>query len=224
MGDPRRQRKKFVTPMHPWYGPRIQEEKVLLKDYGLKNKREIWKMSSILRRFKVQAKNLTARDDEQAKKEGQLLIAKLNRLNLVSPKAKMDDVLSLTLKDILDRRLQTIVFNRGLARSIKQARQLIVHGHILVGDKKVNVPSYLVLAGEEDKIAFDPNSSFADAEHPERAVPKKPEVKTQLTLEKKEEKKEEVKEEKKAEKKAKKEKPKKASDKKDKKVKDDSTK
>ncbi len=223
MGDPRRQRKKFVTPMHPWYGPRIQEEKVLLKDYGLKNKREIWKMSSILRRFKVQAKNLTARDDEQATKEGQLLISKLNRLGLVSPKAKMDDVLGLTLKDILDRRLQTIVYNRGLAKSIKQARQLIVHGHIFVGDKKINVPSYLVLADEEDKVNFDPESPFSDAEHPERVAPKKPEVKTQLTLEKKEEKKEE-KQEKKVEKKEKKEKTKKAPAKKDKKEKDESAK
>jgi len=201
MGDPRRQRKKYVTPMHPWFGPRIAEEKVLLKDYGLKNKKEIWKMNSMLKRFKIQAKTLTARDDPQSLKEAQLLIAKLSKLNLVSPKAKMDDVLSLTLKDILDRRLQTIIYNRGLAKSVRQARQLIVHGHIFVGDKKVNVPSYLVLSGEEDKISFDPDSPFFNPEHPERFVQKKPaDVKTQLTLEEKPEGKVEKKEGKKEEK------------------------
>jgi len=189
MGDPRRQRKKYVPPMHPWFGPRIEEERILLKDYGLKNKKEIWKMDYILKRFKIQAKNLSTRDDEQAKKESQLLISKLNKFNLVSPKAKMEDVLDLTLKDILDRRLQTFVYKLGLAKSVKQARQFIIYGHIFVGGRKVTVPSYLVLAGEEDKIAFDVGSPFADPEHPERFDKKKPvEVKTQLTLEKKPEK------------------------------------
>ncbi len=197
MGDPRRQRKKYVTPMHPWYGPRILQEKTLLKGYGLKNKKEIWKMESMLRRFKAQAKSLTAREDEQSVRESQLLIAKLSKLNLVSPKAKMDDVLGLNPKDILDRRLQTIVYNRGLAKSAKQARQLIVHGHIFVGDKKVNVPSYLVLADEEDKVTFDQESPFFNPEHPERFEKKKPvDVKTQTTLEKKPEEKVEKKEEK----------------------------
>jgi ribosomal protein S4 len=112
----------------------------------------------------------------------------------------MEDVLSLTVKDILDRRLQTIVYNQGLTKSVKQARQFIVHGHIFVGDKKVTIPSYLVLAGEEDKIIFDANSALSDAEHPERVQKKKAvEVKTQLILEKKPEpeKKEEKVEEKK---------------------------
>lgn len=225
MGDPKRQRKKYVTPMHPWFGPRILEEKVLLKDYGLKNKKEIWKMASILRRFKVQAKSLTAREDEQSAKETNLLISKLNRLKLVSGKAKMETVLGLTLKDILDRRLQTIVYNRGLAKSVKQARQFIVHGHIFVGDKKVSVPSYLVLADEEDKVTFDADSTLSNPEHPERFAKKKPvDVKTQLTLDKKEEK-VEKKEEKKEGTKEKKAKPKKAPAKKeDKKVKDESAK
>lgn len=186
MGDPKRQRKKYETPMHPWFGPRILEEKALLKEYGLKNKKEVWKMNSLLKRLKIQAKRLTARDDEQAKKESQFLISKVNRLNLLKGNAKMDDVLSLTLKDILDRRLQTLVYNYGLAKSVKQARQLIVHGHIFVGDRKVNVPSYLVLADEENKITFDVNSSFSSPDHPERFEKKKPvDVKTQLTLEKK---------------------------------------
>lgn len=194
MGDPKRQRKTYLTPLHPWSGVRIASEKVLLKGYGLKNKKEIWKMESVLRRFKIQAKNLTARDeDKQADREAKLLISKLNKLNLVSPSAKMEDVLSLSLKDVLDRRLQTFVFNKGFSKSVKQARQFIVHGHVLVGGKKVNVPSYLVLADEEGKISFDPNSNLSDSEHPERFVKKNVvEVKTQLVLDKKDDKEEKV--------------------------------
>lgn len=194
MGDPKRQRKKYLTPMHPWSGVRIAEEKILSKEYGLKNKKEIWKTESVLRRFKIQAKNLTATgEDQQADREAKLLISKLNRLNLVSPSAKMEDVLSLSLKDLLNRRLQTLVFNKGLSKSVKQARQFIVHGHVFVGDKKVNVPSYLVLADEEVRISFDPNSSLSDSEHPERIVKKNVvEVKTQLVLDKKDDKEEHV--------------------------------
>lgn len=189
MGDPKRHRKKYVTPMHPWFGPRILEEKSLTKDYGLKNKKEIWKMASVLRKVKAQAKALATREDDQASKESRLLISKLSRLNLVSDKARMDDVLSLTLKNVLDRRLQTFVHNLGLAKSVRQARQFIVHGHIFVKDRKVNVPSYLILADEEKSISFDPLSSLSSSDHPERFVKKQPvEVKTQLTLDKKDEK------------------------------------
>ena len=189
MGDPRRTRKKYVTPMHPWFGPRIEEEKILVKEYGLKNKKEIWKMAYVLKRVKAQAKVLTTREDQQSLKQSKLLIARLNKLRLVSPTAKMEDVLDLNLKDVLARRLQTIVNQKGLAKSVKQARQFIVHGHIFVGDKKVTVPSYLVLTDEEDKITFDADSALSNPEHPERFVVKKVvEVKTQLTLEKKEEK------------------------------------
>jgi small subunit ribosomal protein S4 len=220
MGDPRRTRKKYVTPMHPWFGPRIAEEKILVKEYGLKNKKEIWKMASVLRRVKAQAKVLTAREDPQSLKQTKLLIARLNKLRLVSPTAKMEDVLDLNLKDVLARRLQTIVHQKGLAKSVKQARQFIVHGHIFVGDKKVTVPSYLVLTDEEDKIIFDADSALSNPEHPERFVAKKAvDVKTQLTLEKKEEKvekKEDKKEDKKKE-------VKKAPKKEAKKVKNDST-
>ena len=52
MGDPKKQRKKYTTPRHPWQRDRLDEERQLLKDYGLKNKKELWKFESLLRKFK----------------------------------------------------------------------------------------------------------------------------------------------------------------------------
>lgn len=195
MGDPRYQRKKYATPSHPWQKERIEEEKKLLKEYGLKNKKEIWRMESLLSRFKQQAKNLIARNDTQSKKEERQLVEKLTRLNLVKEDAKMDDILSLNIKNIIDRRLQTQVLSKGLAKSINQARQFIVHGHISVEDKKITIPSYLVKLKEETQIKFDDRSSLANSEHPERIIPEKKQSTKKAKTEKKEKKKRKTKKE-----------------------------
>lgn len=187
MGDPRKHRKKYQTPLHPWQGDRITEEKEILKEYGLRRKKEIWRISSMLRRFKSQAKRLVAQQTEQARTEEKLLIQKLAKLNLISENAKLDEILGLELKDLLDRRLQAQVCLKGLAKTMKQSRQLIVHGHIRIGDQKVNVPSYLVSMDEENLIGFSPKSNLNDPEHPERAVKKTEEVKTTVKKEKAEE-------------------------------------
>lgn len=188
MGAPKHQRKKYKTPPHPWQGARIEEEGKLLKEYGLKNKKEIWKMDSKLRRFKQQAKSLIARTGEQAKREETQLVQKLTKLGLIKGEAKMEDILGLTTKDIFDRRLQTHVFSRGLAKSMKQARQFITHGHIFIGDRKLTVPSYIIQLDEEDKIKFDDRSSLSNPEHPERIIKpsKKVDVKTQTEMKKRE--------------------------------------
>ncbi len=168
MGDPRKQRKKFERPPHPWQGVRIEAEKILVQKYGLARKKEIWKMESLLRQFKRQAKNLTTRTDVQSTKEQKLLLKKMYDLGLLSQDAKLENILDLKVTDILDRRLQTIVSTKGLAHTPKQARQFIVHRHIIVSGKKVTVPSYMVKRLEEDKLAFDGRSPFNDKEHPER--------------------------------------------------------
>jgi small subunit ribosomal protein S4 len=173
MGDPRKHRRKYDTPQHPWEGKRIEEERVILNQYGLKNKAEIWKVSTALRKIKQQARQLIAADNEQAKKEEKQLIEKLVSLNLVSKDAKIDEILSVNLEKMLDRRLQTQVFLKGLARSPKQARQFITHKHIMVGDSIVNKPSYLVRKSEENSIAFSGVSVLSKPDHPERDVDKK---------------------------------------------------
>ena len=170
MGDPRRFRKKFARPFKPWDEKKITEDKELLKTYGLKNKKEIWRTETMLRRFKGQAKNLIATKGPQAEKEKHQLLARLASLGLTSQTADLDTVLGLTINDLLSRRIQTLVFNKKLARTIAQARQFIVHEQITVKGKKVAVPSYLVKRDEEDAISFAPESPLANETHPERMV------------------------------------------------------
>ena len=172
MGDPRFNRKKYETPKHPWEAERIKEEWELQKKYGLTNKREIWKAKSLLRNFRGQARQLQAKlryGNPQAEKEQKLLFDKLIRLGILNEaNATLDAVLSLTVEDILRKRLQTIVYLKGLARTPKQARQFIVHGHIAIGERKVTIPSYLVRKEEEDLVDYYKYSPLADEVHPMR--------------------------------------------------------
>lgn len=199
MGDPKFQTKKYKKPPHPWMRTRLDEERIIKKDYGFKNKKELWKAESFLRNLKTQAKILIREGTEQARKEEALFRKRIIKYGLLSGGFKLEDVLSLEPKNIFDLRLQTQVLKQGFAKTAKQARQFIVHGHILVNNKKIDIPSYLVL--DNDKISFAPTSKLSNTDHPERPKEKQ-EVKTQLKLpekiaEKKEEIKKEVKEEKK---------------------------
>ena len=155
----KRQRKKYDRPLKPYDKQRIEEERNLSQTYGLRRKKEIWRAESILRNFRRQARMLEARKD---KEKETILLSKLNKMALVDKNATLDDVLALTLEKLLERRLQTIVFKRGLANTPKQARQYIVHGHIAVDGSKVKWPSYLVNVDEEDKIKFYPKSKVKE--------------------------------------------------------------
>ena len=152
MGDPRRQRKKFATPMHPWQKERIESERQILKDYGLKRKNEIWKMDSLLRKFLGRAKTIIALRTAQSEVEKKQLLGRLTRLGLLKQDAKVEDVLNLTLKDVMNRRLQTLVVRKQLARTMTQARQFITHENVSVGARKITRPSYLVAVDEENHI------------------------------------------------------------------------
>ncbi|RME32003.1 30S ribosomal protein S4 [Candidatus Woesearchaeota archaeon] len=168
MGDPKRIRKKYETPRHPWIGSRIQEEKQLKKEFGLANKKEIWKMGTYLKRFKDRAKALIAQQGAQADKEREQLINRMVRLGLIKHGATFDDILGLTINDIMNRRLQTIMVKKNLARSPRQARQMITHRHVVVGDTVVTSPSYLVTVEEEASVGFATRSPFISEQHPER--------------------------------------------------------
>ena len=177
MGAPKKQRKKYSTASHPWQKERIEEESILLKEYGLKNKTEIYKMRSILKGFADQAKNLITSKTKQAEKERIALLNKLSKLGFITKTGNVDDILDLSINDIMDRRLQTLVYKKAMARSIGQARQFIVHEHIVLGNKIMTVPSYLVPVEDEQSINFVANSKLADSEHPERAVKVKKPIK-----------------------------------------------
>lgn len=171
MGDPKFSRKTYDTPSHPWQGERIKAEVEIVRAFGLKNKTEVWKAQTILRNLRKQSRDLQARlrtGDAQAKIEADALIAKCGRLGYLTSDATLNDILTLKEEDVLSRRLQTIVYEKGLANTIKQARQMVTHGHIYMNGHRVTVPGYIVTRLEESSIEYNPASPFTDEMHPMR--------------------------------------------------------
>jgi len=141
----------------------------LRHQYGLKNKREIWKINTRLRAMRRQARHLTAQAGAaQAQKETEQLLARLRRLALIEEGARLDDVLTISEEALLDRRFQTQVYLQGFASSVKQARQMIIHGHITVDGAAVRVPGMLVTREQEQTLAYSLYSPFASDMHPMR--------------------------------------------------------
>lgn len=169
MGDPKRIRRKYDTPSHPWIKSRIDEEKKLSKEFGTKNKKEIWKAETLLKKYKSQAKKLIALTGNQSEVETKHLYRRVKELGLIKGEATFDAILGLSINSVLSRRLQSVVFSNGLARTPNQARQFIVHGHVFVAGKKITSPSYLVSVKEESTVEFAVSSSLYDNDHPERA-------------------------------------------------------
>jgi len=164
--------KFYETPNHPYQGERISEETGLVGKYGLKNKEELWRAQSQLRNFRREARKLLGRaqgDTEAAGQEAREFLARLKRLGILGEEDSLDDVLSLSVTDVLERRLQTVVYRKGYANTTTQARQFITHGHIVVGGGRVRTPSYEVTVGEESTVGFDSASPLTDELHPERA-------------------------------------------------------
>ena len=169
MGHPKFPSKHYDTPSHPWQKVRIEEESGLIHQYGLKNKREIWRANTKVREMRRQARKLTANSgDDQAQKEKNLLLAKLNRLGMLEQNSGLEDVLTMTPESVLDRRLQTQVYLQGLSSTVKQARQLIVHGHISIDGAVARVPGILVTKLQEKNIAYSPSSALNSDLHPVR--------------------------------------------------------
>ncbi|HYY48391.1 MAG TPA: 30S ribosomal protein S4 [Thermoplasmata archaeon] len=172
MGDPKFSRAKYERPSHPWEAERIKAENELLKKYGLKNKKELWRSQYVLRRFRQRARELQARvrtGDQQAEKEREQLLRRLGRLGLLPLEGTtLDDVLALDVEAVLSRRLQTLTFLKGLAFTPRQARQFIVHGHVSIGGRRVTIPGVLVSRSDENVITFDERSVIANDLHPVR--------------------------------------------------------
>lgn len=174
MGDPKFLRRRYDTPKHPWEGPRMEQERLVVQKYGLKNKREFWKAQSVLRNFRRQARELQARlraAEPQAEQETKWLLDRLTRLGLLAPGSPtVDDVLALSVEGFLERRLDWQVFQRGLAPTAKSARKLIVHGHISLDEHRVTRPGYLVRRDEESSLSYAPTSPLVNDDHPLRVA------------------------------------------------------
>jgi len=160
VGDPKKPKKKYRTPRHPWRSDTLQAELKIAGAYGLRNKRELWRAKTMVSDFRRFARSLLSMTPEQRAKMERQLLDKLFRLGLLPKDAVLDDVLDLKTEDLLERRLQTIVYRKGLAKTIHQARQFIVHGHIAIGDRKIRCPGYIVKRDEEELIQYAPTSPF----------------------------------------------------------------
>jgi small subunit ribosomal protein S4 len=173
MGYPGKNHKQYQTPKRPFELSRIEEETRLVIEYGLRNKREVWIAKSALRRYRKAARDIIALMSAGASQEAidrkkNELIGHLNRIGILGPNAGIDDVLSLRVEQQLDRRLQTQVYRHGFARSPKQARQFITHGHIAINGRRVTIPGYTVSISEQDVITYAGTSPLVSDIHGER--------------------------------------------------------
>jgi len=145
----KRQKKKYSRPRRPFDKARIDEENVLRDKYGLKNKKEIWKADAAIGRIRNQAKKLiTAEEDEK-----NTFVDGLKKKGFEVE--SIADALALDKEDWLKRRLQTVVNKKGFTTTAKQARQLITHKHVSIGDQVVNIPSYQVSLEEEGLVKLN---------------------------------------------------------------------
>jgi small subunit ribosomal protein S4 len=168
MGDPKKFRKKYAPARHPWRKNEIDEAKLHRRDFGLRTRRETLIAETFLKKYKDIAKKLIAHKSVQGEKETAQVLGKMQGLGLLQVGAKLDQILALEVPSVLQRRLQSILYKKGLARTMKQARQFIVHRHVAIGDKEITAPSYLVSLEEENNIMFKGTSVLNDESHPER--------------------------------------------------------
>ena len=160
MGDTKNFRRVWKKPKRPFNFELKMDELKTVGTFGLKTKRELWKSRTELSRLRHQARSLLAVRQEVREKEEPILMHSLSRIGLVEKTATLDDVLNLEINDLLARRFQTIVFKKFFFKTPYQARQAISHGHVLIGDRVVNRPSYVVKVEEEDNIRLTPESIY----------------------------------------------------------------
>ncbi len=151
MGSPAKMKKHYDTPRRPWDKDKLEEDKNTIKAYGLRRKQEMYRIETAVRQIRRRARKLFAERDPE--KES-VILKKMYDMGLTEKDATLEKVLSLNMNELLERRLQTIVRKKELANSLKQARQFITHGHIMVGGRKVTSPSHLVSRDAEDSVAF----------------------------------------------------------------------
>jgi len=162
MGDPKYPRKVWRKPKRPLNYELKMDELETLGTFGLRTKRELWKAHTELSRVRQQARSLLALTQKIRAEKEPILLKSLSRIGLISENATLDDVLNLKPTDLLARRLQTIVSKKLGFKTPYQARQAVIHGHIMVGDRKVDIPSYTVTIAEEDSVHFSPESKIPE--------------------------------------------------------------
>ena len=168
MGDPKKARKQYSRPRSPWRADQLAQELYLLGTFGLRNKRELWKAQTQLSSARKQARTLLAATQAVRLREEKKLLDSLRKRGLIREESTLDDILSLTVEDVLGRRLQSVVFKKGMALSPLHARQLIVHGHVSVGGRIITVPGYAVGGEEEGTVMLIGGAPPEEAPRPEQ--------------------------------------------------------
>jgi len=178
MGSPKQLRKQYEKPKKLFDKDRIEREAKLREEYGLKNAREVWKADTELRKIRREARRLLSRKGKKIEERTKKLIDRIKRFLVRKPEVTLDDILVLEVRDLLERRLQTIVYKKHMAKTVTQARQFITHGHVSIGGEKVSVPSYRVRLDEEAEIAWHgaPIEYDKPAEAKAKAAPAKEEA------------------------------------------------
>ncbi len=154
MGAPRRNRRKYDKPKDMWNLERINADNALINEFGLKNMRELWKVQTELSRLRSNIRQLLSGSSTQNDIVQSNMLARLSKYGMANRDSTLDSLLDLKENAFLSRRLQSLVFKKGLAKSMKQARQLITHGFIAVNGKRINRPGYLVSVDEEARIGY----------------------------------------------------------------------
>jgi len=168
LGDPKKQHKTYTTPRVPYDTEMFMEELKLLGAYGLRNKHELWRIRTELSTLRRRARGLLAQTATEREKQEKEMINKLHKRGLVQENGTLDDILTLSIEDLMERRLQTFIFRKGMAKSLWQARQFITHGHISINGNEVKVPSYHVLIDDEKTIEYTSVSPYNNKDHPLR--------------------------------------------------------
>ncbi len=162
MGDPKYPRKAWRKPKRPLNYELKMAELKTLGTFGLRTKKELWKAHTRLSSVRHQARSLLALQQDIREEKEPILMKSLTKIGLVSSDATLDDVLNLEVEDLLTRRLQTLVHKKFGFQTPYQARQAVVHGHIMIGDRVIDIPSYTVTTAEEENIQFTPESKFPE--------------------------------------------------------------
>lgn len=168
MGDPKKKHKLYSTPKRPWDFANLEAELKLVGAYGLRNKRELWRHKTELSTLRRRAREMVSMGGAEREQVEAELLGKLHRMGLIPEQGHLDDILGLNVQDLMERRLQTVLFRKGMTKTLFQSRQLITHGHISIAGRKMKAPSYMVTKIDEGSLDYAESSPYMIKTHPLR--------------------------------------------------------